>query len=568
MSNLHMTFGVVDPAAKSGIEDIRTNEIMPWSIIEQLRYDDIESPAEAYSTFEWNHSILNGLYNPFPDDPLSIPRTWGFWSKAVSNEHGRFADPPILDFIFTHYHKSNGVSLHFYPPSDDWCSLARVRWYSSQDDSELIHSGEYRITGRLGVISEPVADWRRIKIEFLETNIPYRYVKVWAIDFGITRHFYDHEISAARVIEDIDPTGESLSVNTLDCNLQTLDSVFSPITSPDFDNMMMKRQIMRIQKDGKPYGTFFLENWQDAYQSGIVFDLTAIDAIGVFELYQFLGGLYTDKPVVELLDELFEIVFPTGLLKYRLDPAYENATVTGWLPIGTCALALQQICFAIDAIADTARIGDVWIYPRDTEITYHVPLSRQFRNGVDTPTPYFYGVDVFSFDFVPIAETQNVFNNEIAAGQYEMRFSEPLHTLEISGGTIVTAHANYAVFSVPIAGMVSLIGHKYADNALCHSIRDTHVEAGEVGAVKTYDGYTLVTANIAQGLAQSRFSWLQNRINTKNDVPLDDLEVGYMAKLETRGHPIEGTIITLDTNLRANKSTMIVVGNVVRNDLD
>ena len=57
--------------------------------------------------------------------------------------------------------------------------------------------------------------------------------------------------------------------------------------------------------------------------------------------------MYQEKPVTELLAE----IAACGGLGYELDESLAAATVTGWLPLGSPRQALQQLAFAIGAVA-------------------------------------------------------------------------------------------------------------------------------------------------------------------------------------------------------------------------
>ena len=555
MPQLQLKFGVIDPAAKADIGDITAQDKKPWSVIDDLCYDNLPLPAN-YATMEWNHDIDDQV--EFPDIPNPID-TWGLWSDSYSDANGDFTNPPTLDITFSANHKSPGLTFYFYPHSDDYASAVRVTWYYST--GSIILANEYTITSTIGVVTEPVEDYRHIKIEFLSTNIRHRFVKLYALEYGIVRLLQDDEIDSCKILEEIDPTVETISINTLNCRMRTRDSIFSPITSPSHDDMMMRRQPMTVTRDGTPFGTFFLEDWEDPYQSGLVFDFRAGDAVSVMDLYTFWGGIYANKPVTELLDEIFNIVFPTGLIKYELEDIYATSTVTGWIPICGCGEAFQHICFALNAVADTSRREYVWIYQRDTDVTFNIQLNEQYLKGRDGPTKYISGVDVVSYDYVPGIETTQAYSGSLPVGQHTIRFTEPLHSLTISGGTIITAHPNYAVVNVPTAAGVTLTGNKYLSNPLVHSIR-AEIAAGEVETVKKFEGYTLVSRDIADYILHKEFEWFQNRILTENDVRLGDKEVGYIADLKTRGRDVIGTIVSLESNLRADKSTMRVVGNI------
>ena len=75
--------------------------------------------------------------------------------------------------------------------------------------------------------------------------------------------------------------------------------------------------------------------------------------------------------------------------------------------------------------------------------------------------------------------------------------------------------------------------------------------------------YTLVSPDIGDWLATRLFEYYQSRINTRFDCTLDDLEVGYITEVQTRGRHVVGVITSLDCNVRANSAEAEVIGNVV-----
>ena len=561
MSVLQLRFSQIDPAAKADINTLYTSGIKPWSVVNDLRYDNINDPGN-YMTLEHNYSILDGSMEEFPDSPNVPARTWGFWSDVFSDEDGNFGiySLPTLDITFNYVHKSIGLTFLFYPHTDDYASKAQVTWFDSSDN--IIHSDIYIIDSDIGLIPQSIADFKRIKIEFLSTNIRNRYIKLYAIEFGLIRIFNDAEISTCNILEEIDPTVEEISVNTFNAQIRTRQSIFSPIMSEDFDDMMMRKQPLTVKKDGVNFGIFFLEKWKDLYQSGIAFNLDAGDAISILDLYPFDGGLYNNKSIVELLDEIFNIAFPTQLVKYELDPIYQNSKVTGWIPITNCGTAFQHIMFVIHAIADTSRRSSVWIYEADTEVWLDIDLDEQYKGGSDEPTKYYSGVEVTSYSYSQSGENAQLFNDTLMVGQHKINFKEPMYNINVTGATLIQAHVNYAIINVTFQGVVLITGLKYIANTLTHSVKE-EVTAGQVESIKSYNGYTLVNPNIGQALAQKQFDWLQNRIMTRTDIVLDNREVGYLIDVETRGRNLIGTITALDINLRASRANMVVIGNAV-----
>ena len=908
MAKLEIKFEASDPHAKPDLSVITSPNKAPWSNLADLCYDNMPTPG-FFATLETNYTVLDGNADEFPDTYGSL--TWGYFSDSVSDANGDFDAPPVLALTFNDPHKSPGLTLHFYPHTKDYAALVNVSWYSDSAGTVLLHFGQYGLNGVEAPIAQAVDGYRHIKIEFLKTNTPYRYVKLWAVEFGVTRIFTDDEIDACNVLEEIDPTSGSISINTLNARIRTRSSIFSPVTSPSFDDMMMERQKLELYRNGSLFGVFFLapQGWEDVTQDGIVFDITAEDAMSVLDSYEFLGGLYNNKPAAELLDEIFLICFPTGIITYLLDVELQSATVTGYIHIGTCGEAFQHICFALNATADTARTDHIWIYGREVDVksdglpsstdfqpfapaenlrshqeptffssqepnytllsgmlpefpdysldrlnfgwisesmsdingsfteppkviiqfetthnftglelnfgpyeneymldirgafydehgalikqaiytfatnpaewvdyvagyrrieievlrtsaperfariafidygkSFFVPLTKQYRKGRDAPTEFVSGVEVVSHRFSPIAEEITVYDGLLGLGQSLLRFDEPLHSLEISGGDIIDSADNWAIVNVaPVSLLSNLIqnpmfsrdelwgttmgnaptfipgnpptysedalfgersivfnvgvapggeenrlvaylpeaitGHKYygriyvktqgdnqpssnaqfqwynvtpnlvfaevkgnypgwtalssivqhggatggdrlrimqsptttaktwiggvmivditqafgagnepdqdwfdnnlpmfegeldaypitltgkryIDNTLTH-FAGKSLPAGKIANVKQYENYSLVSPDTGGWLAQRIYDYYQDRIHTEITCVLNDLEVGYIAEVETRRRNVVGVIVRADSDLRANKADLDIIGNAI-----
>ena len=560
MSDLQIRFAQVDPGAKSDIVAVSAPDKSTWSVLDDLKYDNVPEPGD-YATLEHNFWTLDGTKDIFPDDTTS--KTWGLWTQSMSAENTYFVTAPTLDIVFNDIHKSPGFTFYFYPHTGDFARDVRITWYDAAN--AVLQSGNYTFSSDFATIYEPTEGFKRISIEFLATSLPYRYIKLYGIDIGRIRIISDEEINSCNIYEEIDPTIESISVNTFNAQIRTLEPFFSPLSNDISDEMMMKRQDFKIFQEGKRYGTFFLETWEDIDNSGIVFNFEGVDAMGVLDLYTFMGGIYNNVMASDVLNEIFRIVFPTRLIKYVLDPELADARITGWIPICTCGTAFQHIMFAINAISDTSRAGDILIYPRDTEVTYTLPLEEQYRGGNNKPTEYWSGVDVVSYNYTPGTETLEVQNGVLPVGRHEIRFSEPLHSLSIQYATILQSNANYALINVTARRAVTLTGKKYVSNPRIHSVRNA-IETGETESVKSYEGYTLVNPDIGLELAESKADYFQNRIQLEDAIVLNDREVGFVVDAETRKNNFSGLITALDVNIRANKAEMTAVGKVVKRE--
>ena len=722
MSNLELKFGQLDPGAKRDIITVQSQQAPTWATLQDLAQDNLPPPGN-FATNEPNHTVADGTIAEFPDDDTGM--TWGFFSSSMTNGSCEFEEPPMLEIVFDEPHKSPGLTLFFYPHTDDYASTVAVHWYSDAEATELLESRVFEVDSVVAQLIKAVDGYKCIQIEFLTTNHPNRYVKMWAMEFGITRIFGDETIDICKVLEEIDATSNSISINTLRAQIRTRDSVFSPITSPDFDDMMMEHQMLEVLRDGELFGVFFLEEWSDITQDGIVFDITAGDAMSMLDRYEFLGGMYIDEPVEALLDEIFGICFPTGLITYTLDVEFQGELITGYLPICSCGEAFQHIMFALNATADTARMSSIWIYGREVDFktdstaaatdeqafapasnltsyvsptyiptlepnytlagdsseefaddiehlnlgwmsesmsdtsgtfanppqltiqfatthyfrgmkldfgmyeheyikrarvafldeagaliteseytfssnpallsedvkgcrgividvletsaperfakiafveygkSFYIPLHRQYRGGKDTRTALVSAVEVVSHAWSETQSTKDIHKGTFDVGVHEVFFRAPYHSLTVTGpATIVESHINYAVLDVAGTEQVVLSGKEYLHNTLSHYIA-APTGAGGTGDTKVYDAYTLVSQDRGQALAEKLFEHYKNRVETRIECVLDDLEVGYITEVETRGRPIVGTIVSADCNIRANRVDLEVVGHAV-----
>lgn len=478
----------------------------------------------------------------------------------MSGDDGLFDDPPILDITFSANHKSPGLTLLFYPYSDDYASEVRATWFNGA--GEVIRTGIYEIDGTTGYIDQSVPSFRRIRLEFLKTNIRNRYIKMSGINYGEGQSMQDDTIDTASILEEIDPTSNEVTINTLGFKIRTKDPRFS-IVSGLGDDMLMRNQPMTVIADDVEIGTFFLQSHKDVHGNGTVIEFSAIDAIGVMDQYPFYGDIYNNVTVESILDRLFAICFPTQLITYQLDGPLQGKRVSGWIPKGTCRTALQQICFAIGAVADDSRRTFVWIYTRDTELDHTIPWV--YQGPTIQPTEYYSGVDVVAHEYAKGDEVAEAHKATYPVGRREVLFAEPLYDVAVSSGSasIVERSANHVILNVTAQSEIILTGKKYIVNQSVFSERDPDIPPGEVENVRTYSNCTMLAPTDAPQIAQSLYQYLRQRASFDGDVRLDNNEVGQVVEVPTAGHAIRGTIEQLGINLRGGRARMKVIGNVM-----
>ncbi|MCL2814388.1 MAG: hypothetical protein FWD23_07295 [Oscillospiraceae bacterium] len=557
MKKLAIKYEMSDPSAKPDSNPAAA-DVQPFGNAALLKYDNIEPPGH-YATLEHNYYLLDDSPETWPENPFPI--AWIWFSRSMSGANGIFAVPPTLDITFSTVHKSPGLTLFFYPDTDDYASQIRVTWYGFS--GAVIKTGIYANDSVAATIKESVADYTRVKIEMLSTNNPYRYIKMFAIEYGIIFRFTDNMINTANLLEEIDPISDVLSVNTFDFNILQKNPEFAD-TGTSENEFLMKKQKLTLTADDEMYGVYFLDIWEDITLNNISFNFNCIDAVGAMQSYNFSGGLYQNEPLGSIVAQLFDICFPTGDIKFFIDPLLSGATITGYMPMMDCRQALQWLCFAVGATADASRRNTVWVYPRDDETTYYIPRVKVYRNGKMRNRSYRSGVDVTAHEFIEGDEPVELYNGELPVGKHTILFNEPAHTLSVAGAAIDTTHINYAVVNVAAEGEVVLSGLKYIHNELIYSVKDEYIVAGEIEDIVVLSGCTLINSENALLVAQNIYDYYKYRTVVETDIVLDGKEVGYRANIFLQNKKaVNGIIESLDINLRANRAKSKIVGKIV-----
>lgn len=158
-----------------------------------------------YGTLEKDFFYLDGSMPELPDEPEKI----AFWTSGLSDENGKFTENPVLILLFTKQHTSPGLTFHFV---GDWPLQMQIRYYDFEDNMIALESyspdcADYYARGL-------VEDYGKIEINFQRT-LPYRYVKLYGIDYGVVITWDDRDIKKATLVEETDPISNTLKVNKL-----------------------------------------------------------------------------------------------------------------------------------------------------------------------------------------------------------------------------------------------------------------------------------------------------------------------------------------------------------------
>lgn len=465
-TNTRVEFGLYDVTARGDSAPSCTTAKPFCNLGRDLLLESVPS-QNKYGTLESEQWLMDGSFSFFPEVPEQY--FWGLWSTTQSDKNGVFADPPVLDITFTQDHSSSGPTLHFYIPTDDWASRIKIQWFSQ--DGGLISTALFYPDAVDYYCAKKVENYRRIRIHFLETNRPGRYLKLAGIDYGVYLHFSGHEIVEAHVLEECDPLSSEISINTLNVSLYNKEGRFSILNPEGYFDVLQHKQKFTVWEDVKQdarstgsvsycMGTFYLSDWSNSGDT--LADFSAVDAIGLLDGAPFDGGIY-DTTAAELAEAIL-----TGY-SYTLDGSLAAERVQGYIAAGTRRGALQQLAFAIGAVVDCSRGELIRIAPAPSKASGMITYDRKLQDGSKvTLNPLITAVAVTAHRYLPGEATEELYRDTLDPGIYRVTFNAPavVDSLTVTGAELTESGVNLCTLTVAKAGEVCVTGRKYTDSTV------------------------------------------------------------------------------------------------------
>lgn len=483
--------------------------LQPFSKLADIKTGNIT--ARPYATFEPDFWLLDGGYKFKQANDASVHV--GIMSLVQSNASGVFDVPPVLTVDFSSLHTTDGMTFRGAQYSNDFCNSMTVAFYDATDT--LMRSDSYSPTSWEFSTNQPVTNFKKIVVTMNGTNKPYRYLRLTGIDFGKLTYFTGSDIKSASVVEEINPLSIELPIDTCDLRLFSNDATFSIINPSGEYSALQNKQPLDVYEivgnENVYIGQFYLDTWENVSDKEIVFH--AVDMIGILESVPYMGGLWTTATTAGALIEAMMSAINTP---YDLDPDLYSVEVIGWIPVTTYREALQQIAFAIGAYVTCSRAGLVQIYTSvlaSALPVYDYAITKA-EKGIDqslTLKPLVTGVEVIAHNYVANTDSAELYNGYLAIGTHTITFNSPAHDLSITGGTIASSGANYAVVTVATAGTVVLSGQGYTDTKQMTGVYNTTLDINVKPNILSISDATLINPSNVAVTTQKVYGYYQQR---------------------------------------------------------
>lgn len=175
-------------------------------------HDHIEGVSKKYATLEHDFWALDGSFVlPTAED---IPKqNTGWWSGEISDEYCLFTAPPVLAFSWDAPQSSVGLTLHFDDAAHQYPTQFCVYAYDAA--GSLLKQLAVENNSIHCEFDFPCEDYQHLCIQFLQTHLPHRRVRVSEVVFGLIRCFDKHSLVSVTLESGFSPKSENLPTSEL-----------------------------------------------------------------------------------------------------------------------------------------------------------------------------------------------------------------------------------------------------------------------------------------------------------------------------------------------------------------
>lgn len=437
------------------------------------------NPCELYSV------PLDGKTLPFPSEPTG--KALGYWSDIVSDENAEFDGDITITLTAQNLYTSTGLTLVFDEYNEIHPAEIFVIWYA---DGEIVTSDVFEVTSGAFFCENRVIGFDRVDIIVHKMNMPFSRLKLRSIEYGKVEEFTGVNLKAVSISQEIDPISTEIAINTADLTINTSKEQF-----------FQKRQQLFIYNGDNLVSVGFVKTAERT--SKTAYNVSAEDFIGLLENIPY-RGYFCDEEAASLV---IKNIFEQAKVPYELDTEYNGAVLSGYIPYTTCRDALMQVAFALQAAVDTSNSDRVQIYPLSNDITQVIPRERIMEGQTFTNEDVVTRVELTGHTYTYTAEDVTAYDAaESGTGEnITVIFDDPLHTLSITNGTIVTRTAAMAVINAQ-SGCV-LRGKKIAHSTFIKGM-DNPDTLADVPNVATITGATLVSRSNIDNVLLSCYNQL------------------------------------------------------------
>jgi hypothetical protein len=339
--DMRVVFNLVDvDAASTAIPDC--SDSCTLTQLEQT-HDGVTEITKKYATFERDFWRLDGSF-PLPEEDLTDTQT-GWWSGAISDGEGYYAEPTVLSFSFPHNQSSVGFTIYFDALANQYPSAFRVVTYDLND--EVVSSLGVENHDAKCIINLPTENYRRVEFQFQKTSEPYRRVRICEVVFGIIQYFDRSNITGGSLSYELSPIAASLPSSELTITIDNSSHAYNLINPKGLYAYLQQAQpldaYIGINGEYVNMGRFYFTT-AEAEDSSLTAKITANDRVYWLEKSMYRNGASGQWTLADAVSQVLtacnfsiEVLMPESIGSRMVGKA---------LPECTCREALRLLAQA------------------------------------------------------------------------------------------------------------------------------------------------------------------------------------------------------------------------------
>ena len=456
------------------------------------------NPCEIYSV------LLDGSLTVPPDDPK-----YALVSDSLSSAtDGSFETPLVLTLTATGQYTSQGITLVFDETSNRYATAVNIKWYRG---STLLSDKNFTPDKPNFFCANKIENYNKLIVSFSKMNMPRNRLYLTDILYGTVRNFGQDEIENFSLLQEIEPVSETVSINTVGFTLKK---------QSDVDFIFQEKQPLYTYFDDTLVQTTFITHYER--NSDRTYDIESEDYVSILDDSPFGGGIYSAKNAAALIGEMLSPL----KVEYEIAGSLQTATLTGYLAISSCREALNQIAFALGAVVDTSYSDKVKLYKLSDTVAGTLNASNTFTGQTTTFRDKLTELRLTAYSYVAGTTDYTAYKaaDSGTGSGITVAFPEPLHSLSITNGKIVSQTVNQAVINAD-ANCV-LTGKKYDKTQTIITKRNPLILAGDKENVVELKDFTLVNRTNADELATAAYNYYSARREISEKILTGNLKVG------------------------------------------
>lgn len=561
-SYVTIKYGLYNKEAKQEISSFSsTGGVQPFSSSNNILNETKENVYNYISCEPDRVKLDNNFVFVQDKSRVNANQDAGYWNNALSDINGKLMPAPYFILKFNKPISFTPLTLYFQEVVKDFSIEYAL-------NNKIIYTRNITNNTLLTVDTtdindeEPINYFDTIRIRFVATQTPYRYVKLNEIDFGAYKTFKSSEIKEFNIIEEISLDDNTLPSNSFNATIIDKNGAYDILNPNNKVNKLKSGQELSVThhlKVGNVFkevvlGTFLLKK---VSSENIKLKLECYDELYFMNSTYYGSKFYTNESAIKVFQDLFDY-FNYSNKRYDFDPELENVYLTGYVPNVEFREALRLIAESSKAIIKKNRTGGIYIYrAKESEVYANFFGKSDYINEQIKENLYNNTIDVkiYSYDRI---ENDTLYSSTLNKGIYNISFSKyPLVYNEykdnynlLKSGDI----GNYIINSINANGCqievttdntkVELKGNYYVETSTNERLKlEENIDVDE-SAITKIDNH-LITKNNYSEIA----NWKLSKSNIAYELEYKTtpfIEAGDKCKIQTKYKDRNGNYITKD----------------------